>query len=390
MGLGIRKQLAIVRCCGLKPRAPLLIRVHSRLFAVRFAALRRGHPLAQHRDVMRIVCCQLLLTALLTGATSAQQTPTHPAATANPQSANHKPRSVLPGKQPDGSVLLPNQWSLRPAGRQVELADFPINVAVHPGGPFAAVLHTGDSDDEIRVVDVLAAKVVSRMPIHEAFYGLEFSSDGSKLFCSGAGDEVVHAFGFRNGELSDHIKIKLREAAQRAVPAGLAVDRAGARLFVANVWADRVTRVDLGPTPKAADILLRPDAAPTSIAPVPAGNDFEDEAALKREEASLYQTSPNDTFPYACRLDEKRQRLYVSLWAQSAVAVIDLKSAQVIARWPAQEHPCEMALTRSGRLLFVANSARNTVSVLNTESGQPVEIISAALYPQSPPGSTPN
>ncbi|HUA39573.1 MAG TPA: hypothetical protein VMA35_14365, partial [Candidatus Sulfopaludibacter sp.] len=32
----------------------------------------------------------------------------------------------LPGLRPDGSALLPNQWSLRPAGRQVELGDFPV------------------------------------------------------------------------------------------------------------------------------------------------------------------------------------------------------------------------------------------------------------------------
>ncbi len=30
-------------------------------------------------------------------------------------------------------VLLPNQWSLRPAGRQVPLGDFPVNIAMHPG-----------------------------------------------------------------------------------------------------------------------------------------------------------------------------------------------------------------------------------------------------------------
>jgi hypothetical protein len=29
----------------------------------------------------------------------------------------------LPGQRADGSVLLPNQWSLRPAGQQVELDD---------------------------------------------------------------------------------------------------------------------------------------------------------------------------------------------------------------------------------------------------------------------------
>ena len=54
--------------------------------------------------------------------------------------------------QPDGSILLPNQWSLRPAGRQVELGDFPINMAVHPRGRFAAILHSGYSAHEVVVV----------------------------------------------------------------------------------------------------------------------------------------------------------------------------------------------------------------------------------------------
>src|SRR5690349_12856009 len=40
--------------------------------------------------------------------------------------------SFWPGKRPDGSVLLPNQWSLRPVGRQIELGDFPVNIAAHP------------------------------------------------------------------------------------------------------------------------------------------------------------------------------------------------------------------------------------------------------------------
>src|SRR5690348_15224771 len=51
----------------------------------------------------------------------------------------------LPGLRPDGSVLLPNQWSLRPAGTQIDLRDFPVNIAVHPDGGFVAVLHSGYS-----------------------------------------------------------------------------------------------------------------------------------------------------------------------------------------------------------------------------------------------------
>src|SRR4051812_41877194 len=47
----------------------------------------------------------------------------------------------LPGQRPDGSVLLPNQWVLRPVGKQIAVGDFPVNLAIHPEGKFAAVLH---------------------------------------------------------------------------------------------------------------------------------------------------------------------------------------------------------------------------------------------------------
>src|SRR5437773_9261135 len=122
---------------------------------------------------------------------------------------SHPPRSLrlapadLPGQLDDGSVLLPNQWSLRPVGIQVVLGDFPVNIAVHPDNRFVAVLHSGHGRHEIAVVDVSAAKVVGEFPLEESFYGLEFSHDGKALYCSGASEEVVHAFAFKGGYLTE-------------------------------------------------------------------------------------------------------------------------------------------------------------------------------------------
>jgi YVTN family beta-propeller protein len=298
--------------------------------------------------------------------------------------------SSLPGRQPDGSVLLPNQWSLRPVGKQIELRDFPINIAVHPGGQFVAVLHSGYSAHQVTIVDLTKGEAVSHADMPQSFYGLEFSQDGSRLFCSGAGDEVIHAFRFHNGQLTDHEKIPLREIKERAVPAGLAVDHQSHTLYVANVWGDRITQVDLSSQKKPFDILLRTNSGALLNTEGARTSDPDTEAAAKRAEVYLLQASPDDTFPYACRIDEKKQRLYVSLWAQSSVAVIDLKSNEVIARWPTEEHPCEMVLNRSGKRLFVANANNNTVTVLDTDSGKPIETIWAALHTHSPPGSTPN
>src|SRR5438874_2531456 len=90
-----------------------------------------------------------------------------------PPPADARRETEIPGARADGSILLPNQWSLRPAGKQVLLGDFPVNIAVHPGGKFAAVLNAGFGTHEIIIVSVAQSNVVSRVSLNEAFYGLE-------------------------------------------------------------------------------------------------------------------------------------------------------------------------------------------------------------------------
>ncbi|MEW6161276.1 MAG: hypothetical protein AB1813_27930, partial [Verrucomicrobiota bacterium] len=87
----------------------------------------------------------LCLLAGLTFSSHAQPAPTQ------------SPSLELPGPRSDGSVLLPNQWSLRPAGKQVVVGDFPVNIAMHPSGRFAAVLHCGYGQHEIVVLDIAGA-----------------------------------------------------------------------------------------------------------------------------------------------------------------------------------------------------------------------------------------
>ncbi|MBM4155454.1 MAG: YncE family protein [Lentisphaerae bacterium] len=303
--------------------------------------------------------------------------------------------AVWPGAQPDGSVLLPNQWSLRPVGTQVELGDFPVNIAVHRSGRFAAVLHAGYGPHQVHVVDLGAGTVVAQARVQEAFYGIEFTSDGRRLFCSGAGTEVVRAFDFdeKTGDLGRETAIPLRDVKERGVPAGLAVRSDATSLFVANVLGHRVAKVDLAARSNVLEFAF--GAALTGGATrvygaAGATADPDASAVTKRAEAMLDPTGPEAPFPYACRLDERRDRLYVSLWARASVAVIDLNASRVEAVWPTQEHPNEMILTRDGRLLYVANANRNTVSVLDTSTGRAVETIHAAMHPAAPPGSTPN
>ena len=312
----------------------------------------------------------------------------------SPCPAQSQPRArstpaVLPGLRPDGSIMLPNQWSLRPAGRQVALGDFPVNIAVHPEGRFAAILHCGYGQHEIILVTLPGGKVVTRVNVDEAFYGLALSADGRRLFCSGSGDEVVHAYSFRDGALADHQELRLRPATVRGVPCGMAINRAGTRLFVANVWGQRISELNLEAGGQVTDLPLIADLARAAHVVIPPA-DPDLAAATKRDEAKLDPTAPTDPFPYACLLDETRQRLYVSLWAQARVAVFDLATRRISALWPTQEHPNEMVLGPGGKVLFVANANRNTVTVFETETGKTLETLSSALYATAPPGSTPN
>ncbi len=296
---------------------------------------------------------------------------------------------VVPGVRPDGSVLLPNQWSLRPAGKQTRVGDFPVNIVIHPSGAWGAILHAGYGPHEIVVVDVTTGAVRSRAPIEEAFYGLAFTPDGRRLYASGSSGETLHVFDFAGGYLSGYRALPLRDVKSRGVPSGLAISSTGQTIYVCNLWGQSLTRVRLGKKePVLTELPLGENAAASN--PLPPEHTTDDPSITKRDQALLDTTRSGDPFPYTCVLDEKRSRLYVSLWNQASVAVIDTKTFKVTARWPVEEHPNELLLDKAGSRLFVANANRNTVTVLDPATGKPLETLLAELQPGAAPGNTPN
>jgi DNA-binding beta-propeller fold protein YncE len=262
----------------------------------------------------------------------------------------------LPGLKPDGSALLPNQWSLDPAGRHLELGDFPVHVVVHPGGRFAAVLHCGHDTHEVVIVTLASRAIACRVSVPQAFYGLCFSRDGNTLYASGGEYEVVHSWRVdKEGLLSDHRALRVVPVSQSFVVAGLSISRDGKQLFACGAWGDR-----LGFLPMDA-------AAPPA-----------------------FLSFNKETYPYASLESADGSRLFVSLWGGASVAVVDPVQKRVEALWKTPSHPTEMALSPDGLRLFVACANSNLVAVLDTSSGQTLEVITSALFPKAPSGSTPN
>jgi YVTN family beta-propeller protein len=311
-----------------------------------------------------------------------------------------EPLPRRPGAQADGSVILPNQWSLRPVGKQTVVGDFPVAIALHPDGDTAVVLHCGHGPHELAVIDTKTRGVLSRTRVDEAFQGIAFSPRGDRLYVSGGGAETILIFRFENRSLIPAGSLAIRDAAVRGIPCGMAVSSDGRTLYVANVWGHSVSRIRLADvgggaatsgTPDVADLLLS-DKAPAPAPAKPATTD--DPSITKRADALLERVIADAPHPWTCILDEPRDRLYVSLWAQAAVAVIDTRTWNTVGRIEVEEHPNEMILSPDGRRLFVANANRNSVSVIDLAqdlaAAKVTETLVATLTPDAAPGNTPN
>jgi YVTN family beta-propeller protein len=307
------------------------------------------------RFFIRFVLATLLCGAILNArALSAQES--QPAGQPSAAPARNLAERKLPGLQASGFMQLPNQWSLKPAGKQLEVGDFPVNIALHPDEPTAAVLHAGYGEHEVMIVALDDWKVISRVSVPETFVGLCISSDGKQVYASGAEKEIVHQFTYRTGGLlSDHRELRVAPIQEKYVPAGLSISADGKRLFAACPWADTVCLISLDQADEPKHLKLS-----------------------------------KDDYPYTTLPTKDSQRLFVSLWGHGAVAVIDLKSEQVAAQWKTDAHPTEMLLSADEKTLYVACANSNHVCVLDTTDGKQLEVISSALHAKADPGSTPN
>ena len=114
---------------------------------------------------------------------------------------------VWPGLARDGSVLLPNGWSIKEAGRQSRLGDFPVLAEIHPTEPVIAVLHAGYGEHEVITVNTNNGKIIGRVSMPETFAGLTWSRDGKQLYVGGGWDDLVYRFENHQGLLSNQVKI---------------------------------------------------------------------------------------------------------------------------------------------------------------------------------------
>ena len=312
--------------------------------------------------------------------------------------AEEKAVRVLPGLQKDGFMQLPNGWKLNPAGAHIEVGDLPSNIQTHPTGQFAAVLHCGFKEHEVHILDLNAKrrKIACRVTVDQAFYGLAWSPDGKQIYASGGEFDIVHIWDFDKGLLHNHRTLDVGGVpnAKKAVPAGIALDAAGKELFACALWADAVVRVPLD-NPGNKVVIPMAFVEPKPVKPVgdppsPPDGRKEDPKPKVEDDDNGVSPAKDNGYPYACLPEPGGKRVFVSLWAKGGVAVVDLEANKVMAVWKTASHPTELLLDPKGKALYVACANSTQVTVLDPATGNTLQTIHAALYPQAPAGNTPN
>jgi YVTN family beta-propeller protein len=227
-------------------------------------------------------------------------------------------------------------------------------MAISPSKKLIAVTNNGQSVQSLQLIDAVNDKVLSSVVIPKSWYGIKFSSDEKFLYASGGNDNWILKYAIRNNLLflTDSI-ILGNKWPHKISPTGIEIDDAGKIMYAGTKENNSIYIIDLG----SKKIL--------------------DSVKLEGE-------------VYSCVLSPDKKRLYVSVWGNDEVVILNTAGRKIAHHIKVGDNPNELCLSKSGKHLYVANANDNSVSVINTQTLQVMETLSAALFPDAPPGSTSN
>jgi YVTN family beta-propeller protein len=252
-------------------------------------------------------------------------------------------------------ILLPNGWSVSPAGRSLPLGDLPLNMQVSPSGRLLAVTNNGEGKQSIQLIDVQNEKVLDEKPVKNSWYGLKFSSDGKKLYVSGGNDNTLLVYLIKDNKLknADTLTLGKRWPSAKISPAGIDIDDTKHLLYTVTKEDNSLYVVNLD-TKK-----------------------IQNKVSLGHE-------------AYACILSADKSELYISLWGGDKIAVYNTNSGKITGDISTGNHPNEILLSKNGKFLYVANANDNSVSVINLKTKTVIETLIASVHPTTLSGSTTN
>jgi hypothetical protein len=121
----------------------------------------------------------------------------------------------------------------------------PLNVALSPGGRYAAVTNNGINKPTPTVIDVASWTVQNTTVIDNAWYGLVWHPNGTRPYSSSAASNSVQELAFADGVVTKLRTFALPAASGETFVGGLAISRDGRTLFATRVFAMTLSAIDV-------------------------------------------------------------------------------------------------------------------------------------------------
>ena len=320
------------------------------------------------------------------------------------RAADEPAASATVGRADAETTVLPVNQIVTPVGLQVELPGLrPQVLALSPDG---RMLVTSGKTNEIVVLDPETGAMRDRVrpPADDAlrppgdddsdrnlapdgqaiqsYTGLVFAPDGRRLYMSNVhGSVKVFALEDDGITPSHSIQLPLANAPERAreIPSGLAVSADGRRLYVCGNLSNRLFEIDAvsGAVLRTFDV----GVAPYDVALV-GGRAFVSNWGGRRPDAGdLTGPAGKGT---RVRVDPVRH-----IASEGSVSVIDLERGAVREVLTGL-HASALAVSPDGRHVVCANSAGDTLSILDAATGDVVDTVWTKHTPAELYGAMPN
>jgi len=272
------------------------------------------------------------------------------------------------GPQPDGSFLLPNGWRIKPAGRQIPLDTLPMSSALSKDGKYLLVLNGGYKPPSISVLTVESPHEIARVPVADAWLGLTFSTDGTRVYAGGGSRATVFEFTFSNGELKpgrEFVVVPQEKRTAEDFIGDVAVSPDGRLIYAADLYHDTILVIN----PQTGGVIER------------------------------HKTGRR---PYRILFHPDGKAYFVSSWSDGTVYLHNASNGSEMGRIRLGAHTTDMALSSkkpegdesdARYRLFVAAANTNSVfavGVNDTKEMKLAETINVAMTPRHPLGMTPS
>jgi len=285
----------------------------------------------------------------------------------------------LIGPQPDGSILVPTNQLLRPAGFQIQFHGRPVDLAISPNGKWMAVLNK----NHLELIQVNDRTIFQRLEIKKggSYNGLAFSEDGNKIYVSQSRNHIFIAEMDDENVLTWSDKIKFPEAkvGGHPVPGGIILAEKDKKLYTTLNRSNSLAIVQM------SDKSIK--EIPVGVAPYELALFSPQKAYVSnwggrqpKEGEVTYKTSNSDVL-----IDPK-----TGIANNGTVSVVDLTQGKEIKSIEVGLHPGAMVFSPDKKLLYVACANSDIISVIDTETDKVVNEISVHFTEGLPFGSAPN